>query len=717
MKVNFLGVKTNNLKDINVSISANKITAITGVSGGGKSSLAYETIYKKCRNEFLLIDEGGYEEASYIIDKSENLMPAVAIQQKNLNSNPKSTIYSFLSLYEYLVAAKDTALPSNLLKLNKPGNECPECLGSRMSAKLDQVKVVEEEKRLADNPFNCWQGSGKNKYTALIIKMCESNGIDTEKKFCELSKAEQDILLNGESDNKFLVSYLINGKRRSRSEKYIGALRELKYLLSSNKISEYSHAEKYCSLTECSHCQGSGLNRLLYEGAAFLGVSFFDFLTKPINSILVGLDWTSYGAPLLALRRVLEASSLLGIGYLSLSRPIPSLSGGELQKLKFGKVLGSQISNVIFVIDEISSQVSMVDHVNIFNAMREVCSRGNTIILVEHCRYFIEKADAVINIGPGAGKYGGQLIDYVAPKYSPLPLMSLDGCSYFVTPRIWKNNVKGVSVEIPLNRLTGIYGVSGSGKSSFAKGFAASDKKVIHVTQDTLRGNTRSTVSTYMDLSDYVADIYSEISGQSRDYFLAQSGKANVCKTCDGSSTIEYARGFEGVVKIECPDCDGNRFSNLMDEFKLEGLNISEFYRASLIEIEEIIPLKLKRKIHMLISLGLGHLSLGRKIASLSGGESKRLKMAKYFSAPKKDTILIVDEPGAGLDEATALKVLNFIKSFSGIFKSILLIDHKEIVLSSCDYCICFGPKAGEQGGEVMYAGNYKAISDIWQGK
>ncbi|MAG99510.1 MAG: hypothetical protein CMK73_02085 [Pseudomonadales bacterium] len=718
MKVSFFGVKTNNLKNIDVRIAANKITAITGVSGGGKSSLAYETIYRKCRNEFLLIDDGGYEEANYIMDRSENLMPAVAIQQKNLNSNPRSTIYSFLSLYEYLVAAKTIALPNKLLKLNKPGNECPECCGSRISARLDIDKVIDADKRLLDNPFNCWQGAGKSKYTALILKVCDFYGIDKGKKFFEISNAEQDLLLSGESEDKFQVSYLINGKRRSRSERYIGALRELKELLSSKKISEFSHAEKFCSHTECSHCLGSGLNKVLYDGAEFLGVSFFEFLTKPIDSVIKSVDWAGYGAPILSLQRVLEASSILGIGYLSLSRSIPSLSGGELQKLKFGKVLSSQISNVIFVIDEISSQVNMVDHESMFNAMREVCFKGNTIILVEHCRYFIDQADEVINIGPGAGKDGGHLIDYVAPKHASLPLISLEGCSYFNTPRIWSNNVKGVSVRIPMNRLTGIYGVSGSGKSSFAKGLAASEKKVIHVTQNVLRGNSRSTVSTYMGLSDQIADLYSEVSGHDRDFFLAQSGKDNVCKTCDGASMIEYARGFEGVVKIECPACDGNRFSNLMDDVKFEGLNICEFYKAPLMDAEKIVPKKLKRKFNLLISLGLGHLSLGRKVASLSGGESKRLKMAKHLAAPKEDAILIVDEPGAGLDEVTALKVLAFIKSHSDLFKSIIVIDHKEIMLSSCDYCICFGPKAGEYGGEVIYIGGlYKAISDIWAGK
>lgn len=712
--IRFYGIKTNNLKDLNISIPLNKITAITGISGGGKSSLAYETIYKKCRNEYSFISDGGFDSVSYNMDFCENIIPSIALKQKNSNVNPHSTIYSFISLSELIGFGGDFRLPSSLLKLNKPGNECPHCLGNRLKAALDIEKIVDANKDISENPFRCWSGVGKNKYSALLTKMCDSLNIASNTKFGDLKEDARQALLRGVSDTKYQVSYTVNGKRRSRSEIYIGPILELEGFLKSKKISEYSYAEKFCKLSECDFCNGSGLNKSKYESYMFRGVSFYDFLTLPIDRLIQIIDFDSDNEATVRLSASLKAVSSLGIGYLSLSRSIPSLSGGELQKLKFSKVVSSQISGVLFVIDEISAQVNYSDHNLILGFMREICSRGNTIILIEHSEFFIKEADVVLNIGPYAGASGGYLVEGLEFNKQALEVNDLSGCDYLRIEGLTKNNLKEVSVSLPINRVTGVYGVCGSGKSSFAKAISEKVEGTVYISQEVLKGNSRSTVATYLDLSDSVADMYSESTKSNRELFLAQSGKINVCPVCDGTALVDYVRGFEKTVKVECPECEGARFSNLADCMDLCGVNIKDFFNMAVLDVVRkdfaFLP-RLKSKLILLISLGLGHLSLGRKISSLSGGEAKRLKIAKFLHAPKPGSILIVDEPGSGLDDKTALSVLSFIKSLSRKFKSIIIIEHKDFLLKSCDHCLCFGPGAGSIGGKIVHAGSYILIN------
>jgi len=710
--IRFYGIETNNLKKIDVFIPINKITAVTGISGGGKSSLAYDTIYKKCRNEYSFIDSGGFEEVSYSLKSCENIVPAIALKQKNSNVNPRSTLYSFLSLSELISSCGQIELPGNLLKMNKPGNECPFCSGNRVKASIDLKKIVEPEKRLIENPFKCWSGLGKGKYLALFTKMCESLSLDMSSRFCDLPPKIREKLLYGRSPEKFRVTYVADGKRRSRSEIYLGPATMIGDYLKSDKVSEYTLAEKFCVLANCTNCEGSGLNRAKYDSYEIFGVGFFAFLTLPVDVVVQKLMINSQNEATARLFSALSSISNLGIGYLSLSRSIPSLSGGEFQKLKFSRIINSQISGVLFVIDEISAQINSVDNAQIFSLMRDICARGNTIIMIEHNHYFIDRADVVYNIGPVAGAGGGFMLGDIKSNEQPLLADSnTEDFEFFLIEGITKNNLENVSVSVPINKVTGIYGVCGSGKSSFAKGVTEILEKTIYISQDLLKGNSRSTVATFLDLSDSIADMYAKTSDSSRELFLAQSGKLNVCPVCDGASVIDYVRGFDKTVKVTCPSCDGSRFAELADDILINEINIKSFFELSVVDLLSMpfeFPAKLMKRLQLIISLGLGHLSLGRKVSTLSGGEAKRLKIAKHLSAPKSNSVLIVDEPGSGLDNKTALEVMSFIKSLSKKFKAILIIEHKDLLLRSCDFCLCFGPGAGPDGGKIIHAGNYK---------
>lgn len=709
-----IGAKTNNLKNLNIAVGLNSITAITGVSGGGKSSLAYGTLFSICKQQFSQLERGAYDYATYNVDEFYGALPAIALTQNNFNSNPRSTIYSYLDIPSYLysiIPSSDTQIDQAVLRLNKPGNECPHCGGSREIFLLCKSLLVDESKTLEEMPFKCWVGANLSKYRALIRAFCEDEGIDIKKTISELSDHHKEMILGGKSSKKFRVSFTFSGKRRTREEGYIGPVRSLEEFSKSNKISQYDIFKKFSISSPCVQCGATGVNHEKFIKSKICKISFFDFLEFPISKCVANLK-SSYrnSSPAIdSLIHQLDTLIELGLGYLSLARQIPSLSGGELQKLRFAQICNTPISGVLFVLDEISSQISKNSHKLLAEKMKEICDRGNTIVMIEHNHYFIEFADQVICVGPAPGDEGGYIVPYtLAQPIEPRNCRKFKSADFFSLPKISSNNVINVSVSIPNNSVTAICGVSGSGKSSFASAIAQALPQVNYVSQKQMRGNIRSTISTALDLSNTVASIYSRSTGISKDFFLLQSGKLGCCNECGGTGLIDFTRTFEKTIKISCPTCNGTLFSSEIDNIRLSELNIKEFYSLPLHSLPRELVIQSKKLgsvVAISEALGISHLSINRKIGSLSGGEARRIKLLQALISPNKEKILIIDEPGAGLDSLSATKAITHINEYAGLFKAILIIDHKSEILDQCDYLLEFGPGAGPSGGKVVYAG------------
>ncbi|MEL4342215.1 ATP-binding cassette domain-containing protein [Shewanella xiamenensis] len=706
----FYSVRTNNLKDIDVSIPYNSITVISGISGGGKSSLAYDTIYSLCYDEFRALESGHYDGHTYEIGGYKNLIPAVALKQKNSNSNPHSTIYSFLNLSSVIAELISEGLLNinvGILKINKPTNICKCCGGLGYVRTISKNKVCLGYKKIKDNPFPFW---ADNKYYNLLLKFCSAEGINIETPFDSLPEDQKNKLLHSYSSQKFQISYSHQGKKRSRNMRYVGAFEELDKMLKSDKKSLFLSAEKYSENIDCSVCLGAKIHRPIFENINLCGISFTDIFDCSISDLVYKMSERNelIKRPLL---KILSKINDVGLGYLKLTRSIPSLSGGELQKLNFAKIQQSHITGILVIIDEISSQVHISDYQNICNGIRDINQRGNTVILVEHNEYFHKIADKIYFVGPEAGSKGGKLISGRLPEQRELKPLVKYNFDRFSIEHISMNNVKDLSIELINGGVTCIVGKSGSGKSSIAKFISHNLDKCIYVSQEFLKGNVKSTVSSVTGINRIVATIYAKNFSLPEGDFLPNSGGSFICQKCYGQGVVRFERSFEKSIEIECPACEGKLFNESCAHLKINGYSILDLYDAELSEIEKSDFFKfnqgVKKIVNNAIQLGLGHLKLNRKTQTLSGGELRRLKLLSSLPVREnKSTLLIIDEPGSGLDDVTATGVMKFINGIAKIFRAVIVIDHKPSVFLNVDLIVEMGPGAGVDGGRIIFSGS-----------
>ena len=690
-------VRTHNLKNISVSIPKKQITAIYGRSGAGKSSLAFSTLHQLCADEFEAMENGFSDNEDYQLDGYTGIIPSIAINQTNKNNNPRSTLYSFLNIAQIISAVKqDNPLPYTLLKLNKPQNEGKHCNGLGEVAEVAYTDLIDKQKTLEENPFKIWQkGYLSELYYKLMIAFCEAESISVSTPYHLLSESDKNKLLYATSKEKLVVRFKHNGKYKQRRISYQGVMLCAESKLSSNSITDFTQ------MIICPHCFGSRVDRAVYQHQKVANIDFINFLRLPISELKNKLK---HQTAFSYLNRVLDGICEMGLGYLNLSRAIPSLSGGELQKLKFSRVLNSEISGVLIVIDEISSQLSDESYPIIWRKLKQLAEK-NTVVLVEHNRYFIEKADHQIHIGRLAGRQGGYLCEKENICASDSPVEHRKTNDFFKFTGINKHNLHHQAVNIPKKSITAFTGVSGSGKSSLAK-WIENNQKAIYITQKNSHFSARSVLASTLKVNKIIAEYFAKQTGLHEDEFLLHKNAG--CKVCHGIGVIKYERGFDKDLYLNCHQCNGNLFDeeNLAIHQKVDGLSILDFYQTEIGELLSLLPKSLRGLIQILATaneLGLGHLALARKTQTLSGGEIRRLKLCEYLARQKETKkILIIDEPAAGLDPETADKVAAFIRKQADLFSTVILIEHRSEVIRYADYEVKLGPSAGIEGGSII---------------
>ena len=708
--IRLFGVNTNNLKNIDVQFFKNNITAITGISGGGKSSLAYGSLYELSRQEFNSIESGYFDNSNYKIEKAENIIPAVGLKQKNTNINPRSTIYSYLnfsSLISSVIFHENISVKSEHLKINKPANYCKSCDGMGEVFTASTSKVVDFNKKIKDNPFIPWCSNISDKKYKLLLEYCNDEKISLDCKFSDLTIRQKQLLTEVESTKDYEINFKHVSKRRKKKLKFVGVIREINDDLHFGTESSQKSVLKYCQSNVCSSCHGSRIDVDTYKSSFICGIPFYEFLSKPIKSLVVEINKAS-SYPL-QLHKMLTDINRIGLGYLSLSRSIPTLSGGELQKLNFSKLCNSAITGIMIVIDEISSQVHACDFSVLINEIKGLKDRGNTIVLVEHNEHFIRHSDHVLEIGPFPGDKGGYLLNPQQEITSTtFPLLTAEKqYAFFSVKNINKNNVCGVDLKIPENAVVALVGKSGSGKSSVAKHIYETFIGCTYISQDLIKGNIRSTVATLTGLNKKVSKIFSLFFSMDDTFFSINESSPIVCTNCCGKGVIKVSRSFERDIEMVCPACEGRLFNEHAERYKINDLSIKDIYDLSFETICELKFFEPNLLLENAIKLGLGHLSLNRKSQTLSGGELKRLKILINLPVRNRsDRILIIDEPGSGLDDRTSLNVISFIKEFAINFKSIIIIDHKPPIFLNSDYVIELGPESGDGGGKVVFTGS-----------
>jgi excinuclease ABC A subunit len=785
-----------NLKDISVRLPKGKITVITGVSGSGKSSLAFDTIYRESQKQFMdLVASNaliGADLEDSKVQRIIGLQPSIAIEQKNLGTNPRSTVASLSRAGEYLRLLFATigkrfcpncgeAVPKNnvceqcgaiyfpltpaTFSYNDPESMCPVCKGLGEELQIDLNRIVPyPEKSILDGASPLWGNLRKHRekpnanwMKGEVLALAAELGEDLEVPFKDLSENFKQQIFYGSSKRKVTFHYQNpNGRAGTITRSVEGVVNIIQRLLIENSNSKsIEQLEQFLINKQCSRCHGE---RLMEEGR-MVRICGIRYPEAARMSVVELKQWCHriYGeleqgqreksrAILTKLIARLKKLEQVGLGYLTMDRSIPSLSGGEAQRLKIATQFGSGLSNILYVMDEPSKGLHPKDFRFLIETIQELKKQNNTIILVEHKKEFIQMADFLVEIGPGAGHYGGRLLRAeVVEHQDPI---ELNGFEYRVRESaeeqfekvvlrgIRTNNLKNVTVTFPLSSFICVIGVSGSGKSSLISQtlYPAIQKKlgkrpeklgeydsitgaerikdICYVSQNAIGKNSRSNPGTYTGVFDLIREFYANLEEAkqkklTKEHFSFNSSKGQ-CEECKGTGEIAIPMHFMPDLYTPCQKCGGKRYQESVLEVRYKGYSIAELLELEIGEVKELFQseAKIYEILDMLDKVGLSYIKLGQSAATLSGGEAQRIKLAKELCGSKtKDVIYILDEPTTGLHEEDVKKLSSILHELTSKGATVIVIEHNPLLISRADYIIEVGPEGGEKGGIILKEG------------
>ncbi|MEV0414096.1 excinuclease ABC subunit UvrA [Streptomyces sp. NPDC050448] len=752
------GARENNLKDVSIELPKRRLTVFTGVSGSGKSSLVFDTIAAESQrliNETYSAFVQGFMPtlARPEVDVLEGLTTAIIVDQQRMGADPRSTVgtatdanamlrilFSRLgtphigppSAYAFnvpsvrasgAITVERGARKTVKATFNRTGGMCTRCEGRGCVSDIDLTQLYDDSKSLAEGAFTIPGWTSDSQWTVQVY--AQSGFVDPDKPIRKYTKKEMQDFLYGEP-----VKVKVNGVNLT----YEGLIPKLqKSMLSKDKEAMQPHirafVERAVTFTTCPECDGTRLS----EGARsskIERISIADACSMQISDLaewVRGLDEPSVAPLLAALRQTLDSFVEIGLGYLALDRPAGTLSGGEAQRVKMIRHLGSSLTDVTYVFDEPTAGLHPHDIQRMNGLLLRLRDKGNTVLVVEHKPEMIAIADHVVDLGPGAGQAGGavcfegtveglraggtltgrHLDDRARVKEkvrTPTGTLEIRGAT--------ANNLKDVDVDIPLGVLAVVTGVAGSGKSSLVHGSlpvrsGASGEGVVSIDQTAIRGSRRSNPATYTGLLDPIRKAFAKANGVKPALFSANSEGA--CPTCNGAGVIYTDLAMMAGVATPCEECEGKRYQASVLEYHLGGRDISEVLAMSVTEAEEFFGAgeahtpAAHRILVRLADVGLGYLSLGQPLTTLSGGERQRLKLATHLS--DKGGVYVLDEPTNGLHLADVEQLLGLLDRLVDSGKSVIVVEHHQAVMAHADWIIDLGPGAGHDGGRIVFEG------------
>lgn len=858
--ISILGACENNLKNISVDIPRNQLTVVTGVSGSGKSSLAFDTLYKESQHQYIDIMGSDRDGPALKPDVRQitGLMPAVSIEQRTLGNNPRSTVGTVTGisnqlrlLYavigtrhcpichraiqalpeseiirlinalagekpvalrpflmeeltcqyagdgevvrkflqkgngaivvtidgqeDYLLQTKEYCfhcsriffdMTQSMFSANNPDYMCPACKGlgkiltpdERMIVHNPDVSILDGASRLWGNLRKYIEKPSANWMKGQVVALATEMNIDLELPYKDLPADFKHQLMHGSEGREVSYEYDKGGRKGVITRPVEGAYNIITRLL-SNTTSTTGMAESFLKETTCPTCSGERLNmesRLVtidsvrYPDAVNMNIVQ---LTNWIQKLIDTLP----GHKLETTRHVLtgmltRANRLidLGLSYLSLDRSVTTLSGGEGQRLRLASQFNNALSNMLYVLDEPSMGLHARDYQSLVEKLKELCAKDNTVVVVEHKLDIIQSADFVIDVGPGAGKYGGEIVacgtvDDIKNAKQSVTGKYLHTSDFDVKPAAFElknrdvitltgarcNNLKQVTAVFPKNSFICVTGVSGSGKSSLVSqtlspammnrlGKAASEvgeydtiegiqdiKDVIHVTQSSIGRTPRSTPATYTGAFDLVRDEFASVSAFQKDHF-SYNNKSGQCPACSGMGKIQHKMGFMEDIWTTCSTCQGKRYRPEILAVTYQGCSIADILEMEVSEAKSVFTenRKLAKILAVLMEVGLGYLKLGQSALTLSGGEAQRIKLARGLSQSKTSgSVYILDEPTTGLHLEDIQKLVRILKKL-GKTNTVIAIEHNLQFISQADYIIDMGPSGGDAGGYIVAAGS-----------
>jgi len=721
------GLRQNNLKNINLKLPKHKLIVFTGVSGSGKSSIVFDTIAAESQsqmNETYSAWIRGrlpkYERPH--VDSIENLSASVVVDQTRLGGNSRSTVGTITDMYSLLRLlfsriGKPYIGTSSYFSFNDPNGMCPKCSGIGRVLKVRIEERIDKEKTWLEGMADLPAFHVDNWYWK---QYKEANIFPLDKKYKDFTEVERNRLLYG-ADTK-------GGKQINK--KVEGVANYLNRMLLHREVSELKEASviKLTSLIEektCPMCHGKRLNRMALtskiHGYDISELSAMEFTS--LRKILMSIDEPSVKNVLDQLVLTLTRMIDIGLPYLSMDRQSTTLSGGEAQRLKLVRYMGSSLTDMIYIFDEPSTGMHPRDVYRMVKLLKQLRDKGNTVLVVEHDKDIISIADMVVDVGPKAGINGGQ-ITYTGSYADLLKTNTLTGIalnSEFPikeNPRIstsflsvrdaCTHNLKHVNVDIPLNVMSVVTGVAGSGKSSLIRDeFARIYKdQVVLIDQAPITATNRSTPVSYLGIFDEIRKIMAKECGCSAAMFSFNSDGA--CPACGGKGYIVTELVFMDPVTTKCEVCNGQRYSKTALSYKYKDKNIVEILNMSCLEAKDFFAdnKKIYKVLNALCEVGLSYLSLGQPLSTLSGGERQRIKLAEYLD--KKGNIYVLDEPTTGLHISDIENIMVLLNKIVDKGNTVIIIEHNLEVMKMADYIIDIGPDGGKFGGQVVYAGTLK---------
>jgi excinuclease UvrABC ATPase subunit len=746
------GARVNNLKDVSVGIPKRRLTVFTGVSGSGKSSLVFGTIAAESQrliNETYSAFVQGFMPTldRPDVDVLEGLTTAIIVDQERMGANARSTVGTVTdanAMLRVLWSRIGTPHigPPTAFSFNVPtrkasgamtvdkgkgarivvrdvvylGGMCPRCEGMGSISDIDLSQLYDESKSLSEGALTI------PGYTAegWQVKIFAAAGLDLDKPIRKYTKQERHDLLYKESTKVKVAAVNLT---------YEGLVPRIqKSFLSKDVDAMQPHirafVERAVTFTPCPDCGGTRLTKEA-RSSKIKGINIADACAMQINDLaewVSGLKAPSVAPLLASLRHTLDSFVEIGLGYLSLDRPSGTLSGGEAQRTKMIRHLGSSLTDVTYVFDEPTIGLHPHDIQRMNELLLRLRDKGNTVLVVEHKPEVIAIADHVVDLGPGAGTAGGEVVfegtvdalwasgtltgrhlsDRAALKPSvrkPAGVMKVRGAR--------THNLQNVNVDIPLGVLVVVTGVAGSGKSSLIHGSVSGRDGVVSVDQTAIRGSRRSNPATYTDLLEPIRKAFAKANGVKPALFSANSEGA--CPTCNGAGVIYTDLGMMAGVTTVCEECEGRRFQASVLEYRLGGLNIAEVLDLS---VEDAVGFFGAGAAHTpaahailrrMADVGLGYLRLGQPLTTLSGGERQRLKLATHMGAD--GGVYVLDEPTTGLHLADLEQLLGLLDRLVDSGKSVIVIEHHLTVMAHADWIIDLGPGAGHDGGRVVFEG------------
>ncbi|MGL6129310.1 ATP-binding cassette domain-containing protein [Chryseobacterium artocarpi] len=725
-KIEITNARQNNLKNISIKIPKYKVVVFTGVSGSGKSSLVFETIgaeaqrqINETQNSFIRnrLQHYGIPD----VDTIKNLNVPIIINQKRLGGNARSTVGTAADIYASLRLlfsrmGKPFVGYSNVFSFNNPQGMCPECEGLGFVQTVNVNMLIDQKKSLNEGAvqFPTFQPGGWR-----LTRYTESGYFDNDKKLKDFTSQELDTLLYA-SEHKPKHP----NKNWGKTVKYEGIIPRIEKTFlkkdSKENLSRKSALHNVVITKSCPSCEGKRLNdkilscKIKGKNIADCTALSIDELFEFINS----LESEAYEVIIQELCAKLQNIITIGLQYLTLDRSTNTLSGGESQRIKMVKSLGNSLVDLLYIFDEPSIGLHPKDLENINFIIHQIRNKGNSVLVVEHDPDLIKRADWIIDMGPGSGKNGGEVI-YEGDFTNLVKSKGKTGAYFkkkitikeeYRKPKKYLeirnanlHNLKNINVNIPLEIMTVVTGVAGSGKSTLInKVLPTFYPDITVIDQSLFTASTRSNLLTYLNISDTVRKLFSESNNVSEKLFSRNSEGA--CKNCKGLGVEKIDLAFMDDVEQPCEVCNGSGFDPKVLQYQYHDQSIVEVMNMTVVEAKDFFTDEnIVKNFELLIKLGLDYLTLGQRLDSFSGGERQRLKLTRELK--NTNQIIVLDEPSTGLHPSDTQKLLSFFNDLVDQNNTLIVIEHNLDIIAQVDWIIDIGPGAGKFGGKVLFEG------------